>query len=654
MRRNAIVGLLFTAGIALMIAPLIAPPKTAKSPAPSPSPASYRSEQRVLTPQQEHSYKQMSIQRDMDASEKLCRLDCSRDVHKFVAEHDRIPTADRASHLKQIVAEHPHMVRVEWVRDGVPVREGDAKEELLKLAASDLAKAETALKTGKGYESASFKYDGKSHFVIAVPDESAGGDGVVALVCTDIVQEVERHQRRNLRVVPYPAEGRYRLESVIPGTNKDTTVRTGEDNGNASHYAVDEIVVKFRKPLEDRELLKLRKELDLTVVRHRGQTYLFRSKSRSMDELKHYFTAKWNPIFAEPHYLYLTNVANKTNETNKTDKTNAIIVPNDTLYSDYQWNLPEIATEQGWTVTRGANDIVVAVVDTGVQLDHPDLQGRLVEGRNIIDPTSEPLDDVGHGTHVAGIIAAKVNNNEGIAGMTWETKIMPVKVLDSTGAGTTYSVAEGIIWATDHGANVINMSLGNYASAEFLHDAVKYAHDKGVVLVAASGNDNTDRPGYPAAYPEVFAVAATNEDESKAEYSNYGDYIDVAAPGTSIASTYPGSRYAALSGTSMASPHVAALASLVRAANPSLTNEQVMELLRSTAKDLGSRGRDNEFGYGQIDAGAAVAAAGSQPGSASGTAGTAAELEAPGGGTLRLYPQRIKREVEELLRRSIR
>jgi subtilisin family serine protease len=249
---------------------------------------------------------------------------------------------------------------------------------------------------------------------------------------------------------------------------------------------------------------------------------------------------------------------------------------------------------------------------------------------NVVDPSSPPEDDVGHGTHVAGIIAAEVNNSEGVAGMTWFTKIMPVKVLDSSGAGSTYSVAEGILWATDHGAKIINMSLGNYAEAEFLHDALKYAYDRGVVLVAASGNDNTDRPGYPAAYDEVIAVSATDPDESKAEYSNYGDYIDVAAPGTSIPSTYPGSRYAALSGTSMASPHVAALASLVRAANSGLTNNEVMELLRRTAKDLGRSGKDNDFGYGQIDVVSALK-------SASGSSNS-----------LQLYPQQVRRELERL------
>lgn len=640
MRRNAIIGLLFTVAVALFIVPVVAPPRVAKSPSPAaPAPRTYSvSPGKPLSVKQETFSKHHAVRRDMEATEKLCRLDCSRDMSRFMLEHKSIKDGEKALHLKQAVKEHPHMVTVSWTSGGRTVNAGEAPKELLRTAAKELGRARESLKRGMPYESPSFKYGGKTHFVLAMPDYKRG-DGVTALVSTDVVEEVERHQRRNMRLVPYPAEGRYRVESVVPGTNKDKTVRTGEDNGNASHYAVDEVVVKFRQPLKPAELLALRKELSLTVVRHRGQTYLFRSSKYSMNELKNHF-AKWNPIFVEPHYLYLTNEIGGDGQT--------VAKPNDTLYGRYQWNLPDIATEKGWNVTKGKDDMIVAIVDTGVQADHPDLKGRLVQGTNIIDPSKPPDDDVGHGTHVAGIIAAQVNNNEGIAGMTWYTKIMPVKALDSSGAGTTYSVAEGIIWATDHGADVINMSLGNYAQAEFLHDAVKYAYDHGVVLVAASGNDNTDQPGFPAAYPEVFAVAATNADESKAEYSNYGDYIDVAAPGTSIASTYPGSRYAALSGTSMASPHVAALASLIRSANPALSNEEVMELMRRTTKDLGNPGKDVDFGYGLVDVNAAVrSAGGGQPTDAAST-GAAGDQIAPGESLL-TFPERVRRELQRLL-----
>lgn len=536
----------------------------------------------------------------MAATERLGRMQSVRDAKLFMkqapaGELDRDP----GPALRRYMREHPEIAGAAWISaDGKAARaEGADASRMGSSAVNRYKQALDAVRKGAAYASSAFTHQGRRYFIIGEPSESRMGQGVVALLSADVVHEVERHQRRNLRLIPYPAEGRYRIESVKPNTTQDITVRKGEDNGNASHYAVDEVVVKFREPLAAGELLKLRKELDLTVVRHSKQTYVFRSKKHRTESLLAYFK-RMNPVYVEPHYLYLTNGFGAAPDDAAASQA---VVPNDTLYSEYQWNLPQIETELGWNFSKGSQDMVVAVVDTGVQLDHPDLKDRLVKGINIIDPSLPPDDDVGHGTHVAGIIAAQVNNNEGVAGLTWYSKIMPVKALDSTGAGSTYAVAEGVIWAADHGANVINMSLGNYADAQFLHDAIKYATDKGALVVAASGNDNTDRPGYPAAYPEVLAVAATDPGGGKAEYSNYGDYIDVAAPGTSIASTYPGSRYAALSGTSMASPHVAALASLVRAANPELSNREVMDVLRNTAQDLGDEGKDPLYGYGQID-----------------------------------------------------
>ncbi len=341
---------------------------------------------------------------------------------------------------------------------------------------------------------------------------------------------------------------------------------------------------------------------------------------------------KWDVVYSEPHFLYITN--------ENTPTTAPLNQPNDVLYSKYQWNLPIIETEAGWGIGKGSENVIVAVVDTGADMTHPDLQGRLQPGYNVIDPASSPMDDVGHGTHVAGIIAALVNNTEGVAGMTWYNPVMPVKVLDETGAGNTYNVAQGIIWAADHGAKVINMSLGNYADANFLHDAIKYAYDKDIVLIAASGNDNTNEPGFPAAYPEVFAVSATDDAKNKASFSNFGDYIDVAAPGVNIASTYPHNQYAALSGTSMASPHVTALAALIRSANPQLKNTEVMEIMRRTAKDLGEPGKDDYYGYGQIDVVNALLAAEGH-----------AVVESAAAAQSRYLPEWLSRELELIKRR---
>jgi type VII secretion-associated serine protease mycosin len=551
----------------------------------TPAPSSAVSEKR---------YKERTVRQDAEATEQLGRQQSIQDARSFVRN---AATRDPANVLQPFLAAHPEIAAAIWIPgDGQPAHvEGKADILQGKPADKHCQAARQALREGRSHASDIYSIDGHPYFIIAEPVQNTRGKGLILAVSAITVQQVEQLQRKNLRLIPYPAEGRYRIESVKPNTTKDTTVRTGEDNQNASHYAVDEVVVKFRRPLTNRELLQIRKELDMTVVRQIRQTYLFRSKKHRAETLIAYFK-KWNPVYVEPHYLYLTNATKPLNDTEMTG-----IIPNDTLYSKYQWNLPQIETELGWKWNKGSQDMIVAVIDTGVQSDHPDLEGRLVPGINLVDDSQPPEDDVGHGTHVAGIIAAQVNNHEGVAGMTWFTKIMPIKSLDSTGAGSTYAVAQGVIWAADHGADIINMSLGNYAEAQFLHEAIQYAHQKGVLIIAASGNDNTDRPGYPAAYPEVLAVAATDPGGDRAAYSNYGEYIDVAAPGTSIASTYPGSQYAALSGTSMACPHVAALASLVRAANPKLTNEEVMDVLRKSAKDLGEKGKDIYYGYGQID-----------------------------------------------------
>ncbi|CAI6019456.1 S8 family peptidase [Cohnella sp. JJ-181] len=611
-RRYAIIGLLFTVAVAIFAVPIVVPPPAGRDAAPAPEKASPSA-----AATDERARKLDTIRSDMATTGMLCRIECRSDVVKLVAAASRsgaggASEARKRAMMKDMLAANPHFEALIW-RSGASAVSAGAK-----LGRYDAAVRQawneglSAIRQGRSYESKSLPLHGTGGYVLAVP---AGGanDGVVALIHTDAVDEVGKHQRRNMRLVPYPDNRRFRTQATEPGRLKDKHVTSGDANGNASHYAVDEVVVKLHRTLAPRDLLELRKKLDLSVAReHRRQTYVFRSKTLSTAQLIDYFNKKWNPVFAEPHYLYLTNDGKPGGGMKPLGAGSPLqtdVVPNDTLYSQYQWNLPEIATELGWNVTRGKQDIVVAVVDTGVQLDHPDLKGRLVQGTNIVDPSAPPEDDVGHGTHVAGIIAAEVNNGEGVAGMTWYTKVMPVKALDNSGAGTTYSVAEGIIWAVDHGADIINLSLGNYAEAQFLHDAIRYAHDKGALVVAASGNDNTDRPGYPAAYPEVVAVGATGSDELRAPYSNYGDYVDVSAPGTSIASTYPGSRYAALSGTSMASPHVAALASLMLAADGSLTNDRLAALLGQTARDLGAAGRDPEFGFGQIDVRAAVEAA---------------------------------------------
>ncbi|MFB4326521.1 S8 family peptidase [Priestia sp. BR_2] len=574
-----------------------------KQPAPTAEPS------RPLKPQQENKAKHFTMLGDIQATDQLNRLDARGHLRKMLNNNSLRSAGQVKAYTQKEQKMHKHFQQVRWYN----LKENkmaDIQGQLPKMSKTDKNRiahhfqlAQQKLKRGEPYDSPKFNAAGQPYFVVAEPSKD-GRYGAAALVNQAVLQEVSNHQKRNLRLIPYPKEGKFRVESIHADTLSDITVKTGHDNEKASHFYENEIVVSFQNEPSKQQLLDISKEISCETPRKLGYAYVFRSKDMDYQKLRSYFQQKWKIKYTEPHYIYLTNDRSPQSRVNSDfpDGANAQVnIPNDLLFSEYQWNLPVIETNRGWDLSKGSEDVIIAVIDTGVDLQHSDLDGQLVEGYNIVEKDKQPLDDVGHGTHVAGIIGALVNNGEGVAGVSWYNKIMPVKALDGSGSGTTYAVAEGIIWATDHGAKVINMSLGNYADSQFLHDAVKYAYDRDVVLVAASGNDNTERPGYPAAYPEVLAVAATDSNQKRAEYSNYGDYIDVAAPGTNIASTFPGNQYAALSGTSMASPHAAAMAGLIRSLNPDLTNQEVMDVMINQAVDLGDKGRDKYYGHGQID-----------------------------------------------------
>jgi thermitase len=289
--------------------------------------------------------------------------------------------------------------------------------------------------------------------------------------------------------------------------------------------------------------------------------------------------------YAEPNYI-----------------AHASITPNDSYWSS-QWGMTKIEAPSAWDITMGSDSVTIAIVDSGVDLFHPDLSGKLVSGYDFVNDDSNPQDDYGHGTHVAGIAAARTNNSTGVAGLSWQAKIMPVKALNNYGSGGYEDVASGVIYAANNGADIINLSLGGSVPSSVLEDAVEYAHALGSVVVAATGNNNSS-VSYPARYPEVIAVAATDSNDQRASFSNYGPEVDVAAPGVSIRSTYwwSGSTYGWMSGTSQASPHVAGLAALIWSVSPGLSNTQVESIIKQTADDLGTDGRDNYYGFGRINA----------------------------------------------------
>lgn len=282
-------------------------------------------------------------------------------------------------------------------------------------------------------------------------------------------------------------------------------------------------------------------------------------------------------------------------------------IPNDPGWV-YQYNLAAIRAPQGWDLATGSAAVTIAIIDSGVDLTHPDLAAKLLAGYDFVNNDSIPQDDYGHGTHAAGIAAAATNNGLGMAGVSWGARIMPVKVLDSSGGGTYANVAAGIIWAVDHGAQVINLSLGGSAPSLVLSDAVDYAVNRGVLLVAAAGNTGSSSVLYPAAYPAVIAVAATDAANQRAPFSNYGPAIDLSAPGVSIYSLDVGGGTIYRSGTSMAAPHVAGLAAILMGM-PGGSAWSARTWMETTALDLSTPGWDVFTGYGLIQMDAAIRAA---------------------------------------------
>lgn len=284
--------------------------------------------------------------------------------------------------------------------------------------------------------------------------------------------------------------------------------------------------------------------------------------------------------------------------------------PNDPYYlGGYQWHHSKIQSSQAWDVTQGRSEITIAVLDTGVDFSHPDLNGKVLSGYNYVANNNNPADDQGHGTAVAGTAAASGNNGAGGAGVAFSNTILPVKVLDASGSGSYSAIANGLTYAANKGARIINMSLGGPSNSSTLQSAVDYAWGKNCVIIAAAGNGGNNTPQYPGACNHVVAVSATDSNDALTWFSSYGSYVSVAAPGQDIWTTTLGSGYGAVSGTSFSSPVTAGVAALVASVNPQLSNTQVVDILKTTSDDLGSSGFDVYYGNGRVNANRAVQAA---------------------------------------------
>ena len=283
--------------------------------------------------------------------------------------------------------------------------------------------------------------------------------------------------------------------------------------------------------------------------------------------------------------------------------------PNDpAVQSGTQWALTRLQAGDAWEISTGSA-ITVAVLDSGIDTAHPDLAGQWVPGYNFYDDSDDITDRCGHGTHVAGIVAAAANNGEGISGIAPNAILLPVKVIGDECYGSYGRTIKGIKYAVEQGARVIVIASGGLIYQEALHDAVRYAREQGVLVAVSAGNQDNNAPFYPGSFEESTTVAGTDEQDNAYDKSNYGEQIDISAPAVHIYSTYVRdgrSGYTYMTGTSMASPYVGGLAALMLAVQPSLSVDQLEDLMRLTADDLGEPGWDEVFGAGRINAAKAL------------------------------------------------
>ena len=424
------------------------------------------------------------------------------------------------------------------------------------------------------------------------------------------------------------------LVTAMPGNKNTIKLQVFEKKFSVSDggYVLDEIIVKFKPGTSSKIISKLNSGQG-AFIRHGSPYAKFRRikipRGKTVSEMVEVYREDPNVEYAEPNYI-----------------AHALMVPNDPYYG-LQWHLDNaeyggIGMEEAWDSSTGSG-VTVAIVDTGIAYEDyqvswferyykaPDLADTcFVAGYDFVNDDTHPNDDSspGHGTHVAGTVAQSTDNNLGVAGVAFNACLMPVKVLGSGGSGTYADVAEGIIWAADHGAQVISLSLGGNSPSTTLENAVAYAYNKGVTVIAAAGNEGSGTISYPAAYDDyVIAVGATQYDETRAPYSNYGLSLDLMAPGGNtnldqngdgyvdgvLQQTYEKTGWRSISwgyyfmqGTSMATPHVSGVAALLIAKGNAVTPDEVRAALQETADDLGSPGRDDTYGWGLIDAYAAL------------------------------------------------
>jgi Subtilase family/Bacterial pre-peptidase C-terminal domain/CARDB len=433
-----------------------------------------------------------------------------------------------------------------------------------------------------------------SHAWVYRPSQKAGQLGNLELSTIHVV--AQGSERRQLPIETSPQQrAANEKQTLLPAkTVPGRELFFDKRSNKYVEVAEREIQVRFKKELSDEQIADTLRRFGATVISRHEKLKIYRFKIPATESVASFMekhSANDKLVTLEPNFFASSKAT--------------VLPPNDPLFSQ-QWSLQKIEAFKAWEVTTGSADVVVADLDTGTDHNHPDLQTQVIPGRNILLQNSNTMDDHGHGTAMAGVIGASANNGVGIAGLCWACRLMPVKVLDASGEGTYADVIEGVLWASDNGAKILNLSLGGYVYSQLMADAIDYAHAAGAVIVAAGGNEDTSDPLYPAAFPNVIGVSATNQDDSDWSPSNQGAYIKLAAPGVIILTTGLDAGYVQPTGTSLSTAQVSGIASLVLSKNLNLSNTQVEEILYRTAEDLKNKGKDSLFAYGRINAAKAL------------------------------------------------
>ncbi|MBC7363578.1 MAG: peptidase S8 [Candidatus Aminicenantes bacterium] len=434
-------------------------------------------------------------------------------------------------------------------------------------------------------------------------------------VQSSVVQKVDRFRIQfDKKIQKLPTDS-----SIVPSSRRGKLKALGLVSATVSdkNYSAEKIIVKFRPQMSIQAVNSILQAYNTRPEKliPRINVHVARVvKPATVEETL--FALQKNPdvIYAEPVYkLWLCETPNDPLFRHQY----ALYNPGGVLQipgSPSGTSRADIKATSAWDYAKGSENLLVAVLDTGVDYNHPDLKNKVVShGKDFVNSDDDAYDDHWHGTHVSGIVAAETNNAEGIAGVAWYCKILPGKIISAAGEGDYDWLIEALIWAADFEQNgkkvgVINMSIGGDQPSLALEEALEYCFNKGIVLVASTGNDGGPVL-YPAAYDQYcLAVGASDYNDLIADFSNYGPEVDVVAPGVWILSTFPMALtepgylpYAYASGTSMSAPHVAGLVALIKSKKPWLSPAEIMKIIKYTADDVATSGRDDYAGYGRIN-----------------------------------------------------